>query len=848
MSNLKSLNISWLLKMAWRDSRRNRSRLLLFVSSIILGIAALVAIYGLGDNMRQEVDRQAASLIGADLELSSNRAPGADIKKLVDSLGGQRSEERDFTSMIYFPKSGGSRLVQVRALRGGFPYYGNLETEPADAGSTFRNTQSAVVDQTLLLQFNAQPNDSVRVGNTSFVIAGRLMSAPGQTGLSASVAPIVYIPLQYLEQTGLLQKGSRINYKYYFRFGSDVKPDGLLKKITPQLEREGWNYDTVESQREQTNRSLRDLTQFLALVSFIALLLGCIGVASAIHIYVREKISAVAILRCLGAQGRQAFIIYLVQVVSIGAIGSVIGAALGTVIQQFLPGVLKDFLPVTISTAISWPAIVQGIGLGIIISALFALLPLISIRNVSPLNTLRLSFEPPRWFKDKAKWLVYILILLFVFGFSWLQLDSWGSALSFTISILIAFLILSAIAVVLVWAVRRFFPGSWSYVARQGLANLFRPNNQTTILIVAIGLGTAFICTLFSIQSLLLNRVALSASGNQPNTVLFDIQPAQRNQVVALAQQQGLPVQGTVPIVNMRLERINAITAERLQQDSTLPMQKWVFSREYRVTYRDSLSSSEKVTKGKWQGSVKDPSANVYVSLEQRFAERNSIHVGDTMTFNVQGVLLPTIVGSLREVDWNRIQTNFLVVFPTGVLEQAPHFDVLLTHVPNKEASARFQKAVVQQFPNVSIIDLGLVLSVLDKLLQKVGFVIRFMAGFSIITGLVVLIASVLISKYQRIQESVLLRTLGASRKQIFYITAMEYFFLGALAAITGIALSLIGSWLLARFTFETGFTPQWLPLFLVAFFVCVLTVVIGLINSRTVVTRPPLEVLREEV
>jgi putative ABC transport system permease protein len=766
---------------------------------------------------------------------------------MADSLGDQRSEERSFTSMIYFPKNSGSRLVQVRALGGEFPYYGDLETVPVTAARSFRKGQQALVDQTLMLQFNAQVGDSVRVGNINFAIAGSLEGAPGQTGLSASVAPIVYVPLQYLEQTGLSQKGSRINYKYYFKFGNAVNIENVVEGIKPRLEPEGLNYDTVESQKEDTNRSLRDLTQFLALVSFIALLLGCIGVASAIHIYVREKINAVAVLRCLGAQGLQAFLIYLVQIVVIGFIGSVIGAFLGTIIQQFLPVVLKDLLPVTIDTALSWKAIGQGIAVGIVISFLFALLPLISIRNVSPLNTLRLSFQPLKLFKDPMKWLVYVGILFFIFGFSYLQLNSVGKAIFFSLGVIIAFLILVAMAALLMWTVRRFFPDAWNYLWRQGLANLFRPNNQTTILIVAIGLGTAFICTLFSIQSILLNRVNLSASGNQPNTVLFDIQTAQKDKVLAMAKQQGLPVNGTVPIVNMRLEQVNNITAATLEKDSTIEMQKWVFSREYRVTFRDTLINSEKIARGKWNGPV-DKSGTVFISVEERFAKRNSIDIGDTMTFNVQGSIIPTVVGSLREVDWNRIQTNFLVVFPAGVLEEAPQFHVLLTRIPNKETSARFQRMVVQQFPNVSIIDLGLVLSVLDKLLDKVGFVIRFMAGFSIITGLVVLIASVLISKYQRMQESVLLRTLGASRKQIFYITALEYFFLGGLAAFTGIVLSLAGSWMLATYSFETSFTPQWLYLFFVFLSICLLTVIIGLANSRSVVTRPPLEILREEV
>ena len=833
--------------MAWRDSRRNRSRLLLFVSSIILGIAALVAIYSLGDNMRQEIDRQAAALLGADLEISGNKQPSLETRQMADSLGGQRSEERSFTSMVYFPKNGGSRLIQVRALSGNFPYYGDLETTPITAARTFRNAQQALVDQTLMLQFNARNGDSVRVGNINFIIAGILEGAPGQTGLSASVAPIVYIPLKYLEQTGLSQKGSRINYKYYFKFNEEVEIEKVVEQIKPRLEKEGLNYDTVESQKEDTNRSLSDLTQFLALVSFIALLLGCIGVASAIHIYVREKIAAVAVMRCLGAQGKQAFLIFLIQIVVIGLIGSIVGAILGTIIQQFLPLVLKDFLPVTIDTALSWKAILQGIAVGVVISFLFALLPLISIRNVSPLNTLRLSFQPLRLFKDGMKWLVYAGILLFIFGFSYLQLGSVGKAVYFSLGVVLAFLILVAIAALLMWLVRRFFPDAWSYLWRQGLANLFRPNNQTTILIVSIGLGTAFICTLFSIQSILLNRVTLSTSGNQPNTVLFDIQTAQKDRVLAMAKQQGLPVNGTVPIVNMRLEQVNNITAATLQEDSTIEMQKWVFSREYRVTFRDSLIGSEKITKGKWVGKA-EQSGIPLISLEERFADRNRIEVGDTMSFNVQGSMISTIVGSLRSVDWNRIQTNFLVVFPSGVLEEAPQFHVLLTRIPDKETSARFQQAIVQQFPNISIIDLGLVLRVLDNLLEKVGFVIRFMAAFSIITGLVVLIASVLISKYQRVQESVLLRTLGASRKQIFVITALEYFFLGSLAAFTGILLSLSGSWMLATYSFETSFTPQWLYLFLVFLSICFLTVIIGLANSRSVVTRSPLEILREEV
>ncbi|MEP6582922.1 MAG: FtsX-like permease family protein [Ginsengibacter sp.] len=842
----KGYNFLWLMQMAWRDSRKSRSRLFLFISPIILGIAALVAIYSLGNNLNDEVDSQAASLLGADLEISGSNSTTPAIQKIVDSLGGKRSAQQSFASMVLFTKSGGTRLTEVRALQGAFPYYGALETLPASASKSFRNNQQALVDETLMLQYGAKIGDSIKVGDGTFAIAGKLLNAPGQTGLSASVAPIVYIPLQYMKQTALSQKGSRISYRYYFKYNAQTDVEKLIDRMKPRLEANDLRYDTVESQKEDTGRSFSDLTKFLSLVGFIALLLGCTGVASAVHVYVKEKINSIAILRCLGVKASQAFIIYLIQIIGIGFIGSFIGAVLGVIIQQFLPFVIKDFLPVKISTHISWPAVLQGITLGIIVSVLFALLPLLFIRKISPLNALRVSFEPPRRERDAVKWLVYLLIVLFVYGFTLIQLNGPVQALYFTGSIAAALLILTAIARSLIWMVKHFFPSSWNYLWRQGLANLYRPNNQTTILIISIGLGTALICTLFFVQSLLVSRITLNAGENQPNIVLFDIQSKQEEGVTGLARKFGLPLNGTIPIVSMRLEDVNGITGAHAKRDSTKGFSRWLFSREYRVTYRDSLTASEKIVDGKWKGVVNGAGLPA-VSLEKNFAKRSGVHMGDTLTFNVQGSLMKTIVGSLREVNWGGIQTNFLVVFPKGLLEDAPQFKVLLTKVPSQQVSANFQQAMVKAYPNVSIIDLGLVLRILDDLMGKISFVIRFMAGFSIVTGIVVLISSVLISKYQRLQESVLLRTLGGSRKQIFTITALEYFFLGALAAFTGILLALAASWGLAYYIFEIPFHPDLLPVLVLFVLVCLLTVGTGLANSRGILNRSPLEVLRVE-
>jgi putative ABC transport system permease protein len=847
MDNLnykRKINFAWLFKMALRDSRRNRGRLLLFISSIIFGIGALVAIYSFRYNIQNDVNSQAATLIGADLSISGNKAPEGKLKALLDTLGSERSQERSFPSMVYFPKSQGTRLVQVKALEGKFPYYGELETVPLQAGKDFKKGKFALVDKTLMLQFNASVNDSVKVGETTFVIAGTLNKAPGQTGLSSGVAPIVYIPMQYLQQTGLITKGSRINYSFYYKFSSTFNVNKLAKKIDTQLDKEGFNYDTIKTRKENTGRSFADLSRFLSLVGFIALLLGCVGVASAINIYIREKIRSIAIMRCMGVKSSEAFLIYLIQITGIGLIGSVAGAFLGIGIQQLLPIVLKDFLPITISVSISWLAIGQGIILGVIISILFALLPLVSIRNISPLNTLRLSFDDTTTLRDPFRWLVYCLVLVFITSFAYLQLDSLTGAVIFTIGIVIAFLILTAIAWLLIRFTRLLIMNSWSYIWRQGFANLYRPNNQTIILTVSIGLSTAFVCTLFLIQQLLIGQVTLSTGDNQSNMILFDIQTNQQKAIANLTRAQGLPVLSEVPIITMRLAEVNGKTAADAKKDTTLRISQRAFNYEYRVTYRDSLTSSEKITSGSWTGKA-TPGKDIPVSAEERFAERINAKVGDRLLFNVQGVMMPAYISSIRKVNWNKISTNFQIVFPTGVLENAPQFHVLLTHVPSNAVSAKYQQVVVKQFPNISIIDLGLVLNVLDELLDKIGYVIKFMSGFSIITGIIVLISSVRISKYQRIQESVLLRTLGASRKQIFAITALEYLFLGALSALTGIVIAVASSWLLAKYSFDMPYNVKLLPVAAIFFIITFLTVIIGLLNSRGVLNKPPLEILR---
>ena len=323
---LSHLVASWTWRMAWRDTRTSRRKLALYSCSIVLGIAALAAIGSLGTNLEQAVEEQTKALLGADLVLHSQEAFTPEDERLFQALGGEQSREVSLTTMAFFPRTENTRLVQVHALSGGFPFYGKLETEPTNAGTAFRQTAGGLIaEESLLTQFDARVGDSVRIGKLTANIAGRLEKVPGETvGLSA-IAPRIYIPLDDLPRTGLLQPGSLARFAVYFKFGPDTNVTALVERLRPQLEKLRLRQDTVEERKRDLGRAMENLYHFLNLVGFIALLLGAVGIASAIHVHIKQKLGNVAVLRCLGSSVAQTFAIYLAQGMALGLFGALLG-------------------------------------------------------------------------------------------------------------------------------------------------------------------------------------------------------------------------------------------------------------------------------------------------------------------------------------------------------------------------------------------------------------------------------------------------------------------------------------------------------------------------------------------
>ncbi len=870
---------------------------MLFSLSVVLGIAALVAIGSLGANLARGIDEQARGLLGADLIITGRNEPSAAVQRYAANLGGDVSREISFSSMMTFPTADNlTRLVNVRALEGAFPYYGDFQTDPADAPAKLRaGGEVVVLEETLLLQYNLKVGDPVKLGTTMFTVIGALQKLPGESSaISATVAPRALIPRAQLEATGLAERNILVRHRLMLQLPAERDALAVEQAMRSEFSTERLGYDTVAERKRDLGRVLENIEGFLSLVGFVALFLGGIGIASAIHVYVRQKITTVAVLRCLGATAWQSFAVYLVQGFALGLFGAVCGATLGLAVQFALPHLLQDMLPFDVAFTIAWPAVARGMFAGLVICLLFTLLPLLAVRKVSPLVALRSAFVERVGGIDPWRIAVVLFIAAAVVAFSIWQTNRLRDAAGFSGMLIGGFAVLAGLAKLVAWSARKWFPRRLPYVVRQGVANLYRPNNRTVLLLVSLGLGTFLMLTLILARTTLLREIEISGGGGRPNLLFFDVQDDQVEGLLETTAAQGAPVLVHAPIVTMKIASVKGRKVEELlgarerererrgpgsgaifradgkagkspevaeaagadgrkdgemegRREGETRIPGWTLRREYRSTFRGQIEGSERLVSGTFEGRMPADASVVPISMEEGLFKQMGLKLGDEIEWDVQGVPMKSRITSVRAVEWRRLEPNFFVVFPEGVLEAAPKFHVAAMRTNDADHSARVQRAVVQRYPGVTAIDLTLVMQTVDGIFTKVAFVIQFMALFTVLTGVIVLAGAVLTGRFQRIRETVLLRTLGATQRQLVQIQLVEYLILGVLAAFVGCLLAVAGNALLAKFVFRI--TPS-VPVLLLAAGgagVCVVTVVTGFLSGRGITNHPPLEVLRQE-
>jgi putative ABC transport system permease protein len=860
-----------------------RSRLLLYMSSVSLGIGALVAIDSFSANVLASVSDSSRSLLGGDLALLSRQPLATTAAQLADSLrpaGASEAQVTTFPSMAAVHRSGRTRLAQIRAVSDDYPLVGQVETEPASAWAALHGGDRAVVDPSLLATLEAQIGDSLTLGYTRFEIVGTIRAVPGDAGIAAAIGPRVFIPDRDLAATRLLVTGGRADYKTLvsLRARSGPVSERWLARERRGLAAQRVRIQTVADAESNLTSAIKRLTDFLGVLGVVALLLGGIGVASGITAFVARKIEAAAILRCLGATGLQVLAIYVTQAAAMGLIGAAIGVVLGAGIQVALPSAVRDFLPLGVTIELVPRAMLIGLGTGLWIALLFAIRPLLALRRVSPLQALRRHVETgsgtttggsPR--HDPAVWAAGAAIAATILGIAVVRapVPRTGVATAAGIAVVLGVLWLAAGA--LAALARRLPRARWPYVLRQGIANLHRPANQTRAVVLALGFGVFLISTLALVQSALLHEFAATTASSRANLLFFDVQDDQAHATDSIIRAGGYASVEQTPIVTMRIAAINgapvtvaaadagdaadttdsgttAQAPRRVNRRLTGPRRAaWALRREYRSTYRDTLVSSERVVAGRWDGHVADGDSIAPVSLETEVARELGVTIGDRVTWDVQGVPVRTRIASLRDVDWARFEPNFFAVFPAGVLEHAPKQYVFLADVPTAAATASLQRTIGERYPNISSVDLSLIRETVNAILRKITLAIRFLSVFCLLMGIPVLFSAVAATRRERIRESVLLKTLGASRRQVMRIMVAEYAMLGLLASLAGTLLSVGGAWLLVHFIFETPFVPAIAPPVLIAVASAALTIVVGVAGSRSAFASTPLEMLRAE-
>lgn len=857
---------SFILRMAWREAKgEGMRRLWLLSASIVAGVAALVAINSFTENMRRSVIDQARAIVGADVVFRSTRPFPSSVETVFDSLATKRDRSR-VTSLIamgYVPRTQGVRLVQVRAVEPGYPFYGTIVTEPAGLWRDFASGKGVLVDPVLLPALEARLGDTLAIGEGRFPIVGQVLSVPGEVGIATAFGARVYIAASQLPQTALLKFGTRAEYEEYVRLAPNSDTKAIIKKYRTPFRDQRVGIRTVQEDQENLSQALSQLGHFLGLVALVALFLGGLGIASAVNVLIKRKLDTIAVLRCLGASSRELLAVYLILAVAVSGVGSLAGAIIGVGLQQLLPLLFRGMLPVDVRVTPTAGSILLGMGLGLWVAGVFAALPLLGIRRVSPLRTLRRDVDPlPR--KHRVAWTALLLIGVSVVALSIIQVGHVAQGAAFAVATGLGLLVLWLAAKGLIVAVRKWFPRRWPYLWRQGLANLYRPANQTVMVVLGLGFGAAILSTLFVVQNNLLREFRPATQGGfRPNLLLFDIQRDQAEGVGATLRANQLEVHEMVPMITMRIKAIRGIPVRELAPDSSRTVGQsdrrtedgertavpagWALRREYRSTYRDTTTAGERVVEGKWWSGPASTGDPVLISVDRDLARDLTVKVGDEITWDVQGADVVSRVANLRTVEWRRFEPNFFVVFQSGALEQTPQMLITLTRSDSASARGRVQRQVAEKFPNVTILDLAQIQDALENILDRGALIVRFLALFSLVTGAVVLIGSVSASRIARVREAVLLKTLGATRRQILRILMVEYAAIGTLATLVSVVLASIAGWALFHWVFKISFQLPVMSLSVLTIVLIGITLGVGLWNSGEVLKKTPLEVLRQE-
>lgn len=840
------------LKIAWREGKSSSVKFLFVMFGVAAGVGALTGVRGFSQAFRELLLKEARTLMAADLSVRVFSMPTEAQQKIMDGYVRSGASLTQITETVSMMSAPGAEpvLVSIKAVDPNlYPFYGKVKLDPALPLAEALGAETVAVSDDLLLRLNVAVGGEVSLGGQPFRVAAIARAEPDRMTGSLNVGPRILMTREGLERTGLLQFGSRASQRFLFKLPAQgIELAAMMKALKVALP-EAQVVDSRQTHPAIT-RALDRSTTFLSLVSLIALIVGALGVATAIHSHLQQKLDSIAILKCLGARSWQIVRIYVAQTAMLGLAGGLAGIAVGAAVQRLFPLLIGKYFQ--FDRAIGWsPAFaLEGLLVGLLVTLLFTLPPLLEVRKVRPALIFRreMAEARPGW-RERLKgawpaWLAGALILAGVGAVAAWLAESARMGLTFAGGLVASLLILSGVAWLLMRGVRLLVqraPFRLPLTVRQGISNLYRPGNHAGSVLVALGVGVMFTLTIYLVQKSLLVEVVNAAPPGMPNVFLINITNREKEGIEDLLKsQEGLAAAPqVVPLVAARLTKVDGKPLDPLD----LKGFRRRFLQTRQVTWAEAMPKDMLVRKGAWW---KAGETSSLVSISEDAAEVLKLQPGSALEWLASGRIFQVKVAAIHRNQTVGFGGNNEFYFTRSALEGLP-VQYFAAARMKPAFVGRLQRAAYEKFPTVTVINVAEVLAIVQDVVDQVALVVRFISAFAILAGAIILASTVAGTRFRRIRETAIFKTLGAKKWRLAGIFSVEFLVIGTVAGLMGSALATLFSRLLLTRLLDAQFRFDPLPNLAAVGLTALVAVGSGWLASLRILNQKPLEVLRDE-
>jgi putative ABC transport system permease protein len=849
LSAPKQESLGLAIKYARREMRGGLKGFRIFIACLILGVAAIAGVGTLSSSIGEGMRANGRVILGGDLDVRLSSRPAAEDEYNWLASQGDISQMQVMRAMVHAPQTEESLLTELKAVDSLYPLYGAISFSGQDE-KTSENIQSvigrkdglpsALVEQILLDRLEIKVGDQITVGNLTLVVAGVIGKEPDKASQGMALGPRVIISSDSMMKTGLIQPGSLLRYHYRIRLNEGISVADFRAGVNSNFPDAGWHINDSSNGAPGIKRFVERVAMFLTLVGLTALVVGGVGVGNAVRAYLDGKTETIATLKCLGASSSLIFRIHYFQVMTLACVGSVVGLALGFGGAFVASKFLAQALPVPAIVSFQILPMILAAAYGLLTATLFAVWPLAAARE-TPAASLFRDFAGRKRLPRPFYLMVTGVTFFALLALAIFTVEEKIFAVAFVIAAVGMFVVLYLVGKVVQWGAKS-APRSRNAILRLALANLHRPGSATASVVLSMGLGLTLFVTVALIEGNLREQVQDQLPENAPAFFFIDIQNTQLEDFVAAAEGvEGVSDVNHVPNMRGRIVKVNGVPAAEVAISSDV---KWVLHGDRGLTYAKEIPVNATVVDGSWW--PEDYKGKPLISLSDDAAKGMNIGVGDTMTINVMGREIQAEIANLRKVDWSTLAINFVIVFDQNSLIRAPHSHLATAKAEDSAETGLF-RAVTSAFPNISIVRMKEALQTVAKILEQLSSSVTATASVTLVSGILVLAGAFAAGHRKRVYDSVILKVLGATRKDIFKIFLTEYALLGFVTSLIASA----GGWLAAYLVITEVLEARWTALpFTVMGTVLIsvgVTILFGLFGSWRALGEKVAPVLRSE-